>query len=139
LQQEMLKESTSLDIFPVPEINPIEMSTDSLAYLGDAVFNLYVKLHVLKNLKVRDLHRISNKYVSREGQSKILNGIRELLTEEESHIVRRGINSKGARKHGNDRLYMESTGFEALIGYLYLTDKERLSVLLKEGVKWVEV
>lgn len=139
MQQEMLKESTSLDIFPVPEINPIEMSTDSLAYLGDAVFNLYVKLHVLKNLKVRDLHRISNKYVSREGQSKILNGIRELLTEEESHIVRRGINSKGARKHGNDRLYMESTGFEALIGYLYLTDKERLSVLLKEGVKWVEV
>ncbi|WP_448375787.1 Mini-ribonuclease 3 [Fervidobacterium sp.] len=115
------------------------MSTDSLAYLGDAVFNLYVKLYVLKDLKVKELHKLSNKYVSREGQSKILNGIRELLTEEESAIVRRGINSKGARKHGNDRLYMESTGFEALIGYLYLTNKDRLLVLLKEGVKWVEV
>jgi ribonuclease-3 family protein len=127
-----------LDIFPVPQVNPIEMSTDSLAYLGDAVFNLYVKLHVLKDLKVRDLHRMSNKYVSREGQSKILNSIKDLLTEEESDIVRRGINSKGARKHGNDRLYMESTGFEALIGYLYLTNRKRLSFLLKEGIKWVE-
>jgi len=138
LQQEMLKESMLLDIFPVPQVNPIEMSTDSLAYLGDAVFNLYVKLHVLKDLKVRDLHRMSNKYVSREGQSKILNSIKDLLTEEESDIVRRGINSKGARKHGNDRLYMESTGFEALIGYLYLTNRKRLSFLLKEGIKWVE-
>lgn len=138
MQQEMLKESMLLDIFPVPQVNPIEMSTDSLAYLGDAVFNLYVKLHVLKDLKVRDLHRMSNKYVSREGQSKILNSIKDLLTEEESDIVRRGINSKGARKHGNDRLYMESTGFEALIGYLYLTNRKRLSFLLKEGIKWVE-
>ena len=135
----MLKESMLLDIFPVPQVNPIEMSTDSLAYLGDAVFNLYVKLHVLKDLKARDLHRMSNKYVSREGQSKILNSIKDLLTEEESDIVRRGINSKGARKHGNDRLYMESTGFEALIGYLYLTNRKRLSFLLKEGFKWVEV
>jgi len=133
LQQEMLKESMLLDIFPVPQVNPIEMSIDSLAYLGDAVFNLYVKLHVLKDLKVRDLHKMSNKYVSREGQSKILNSIKDLLTEEESDIVRRGINSKGARKHGNDRLYMESTGFEALIGYLYLTNRKRLSFLLKES------
>ena len=133
MQQEMLKESMLLDIFPVPQVNPIEMSIDSLAYLGDAVFNLYVKLHVLKDLKVRDLHKMSNKYVSREGQSKILNSIKDLLTEEESDIVRRGINSKGARKHGNDRLYMESTGFEALIGYLYLTNRKRLSFLLKES------
>lgn len=55
-------------------------------------------------------------------------------------MVRRGINSKGARKHGNDRQYMESTGLETLIGYLYLIDKERLSFLLKEGMAaWKEV
>lgn len=122
-----------LRLFPDPNVIPDEMSIDSLAYLGDAVFNLYAKLHILADVKVTDLHRRSNKYVSREGQSKLLKSVLHLLNEKEKRIVQRGINSKGARKHGNDRLYMESTGFEALIGYLYLTNKKRLSELLKFG------
>ncbi|MCX7654637.1 MAG: ribonuclease III [Fervidobacterium sp.] len=139
MQQEMLKESKSLEIFPEPSVNPNEMSTDSLAYIGDAVFNLYAKLHILTDTKVTELHKMANKYVSREGQSKILKTILPLLNEKEQGIVRRGINSKGAKKHGNDLRYKESTGFEALVGYLYLVDKVRLSYLLKEGLKWDEV
>jgi ribonuclease-3 family protein len=126
-------------IFTNPAVNPDEMSIDALAYLGDAVFNLYAKLYILADLKVTDLHHRASKYVSRQGQSKILNAIMPLLDEKERNIVRRGINSKGAKKHGNDRFYKESTGFEALVGYLYLVDKEKLSYLLKEGMKWAEV
>ncbi|MEN3042446.1 MAG: ribonuclease III domain-containing protein [Fervidobacterium sp.] len=139
MQQEMLKESKLLEIFPEPSVNPDEMSTDSLAYIGDAIFNLYAKLHILTDTKVTELHKMANKYVSREGQSKILKTILPLLNEKEQGIVRRGINSKGAKKHGNDLRYKESTGFEALVGYLYLVDKARLSYLLKEGLKWDEV
>ncbi len=153
LLQEMLNESKQhnihdencsnnieidLRLFPEPNVNPDEMSIDSLAYLGDAVFNLYAKLHILADVKVTDLHRRSNKYVSRQGQSKLLKSISHLLDEKEKNVVQRGINSKGARKHGNDRLYMESTGFEALIGYLYLTNKKRLSEILKFGFESFE-
>lgn len=139
MQQGTLNELKLHELFPEPNVNPEEMSTDSLAYIGDAVFNLYAKLHILIDTKVTELHKRANRYVSREGQSKILKGIIPLLNEKERQIVRRGINSKGAKKHGNDLLYKESTGFEALVGYLYLVDKERLSYLLKEGFKWVEV
>lgn len=139
MQQEMLKEQKFFEIFPEPSVNPDEMSTDSLAYIGDAVFNLYAKLLVAIDARVTELHKRANKYVSREGQSRILKNIMPLLNEKEQIIVRRGINSKGAKKHGNDLLYKESTGFETLIGYLYLSDKARLSYLLKEVFKWGEV
>ena len=129
-----------VSIFPVPNVNPEEMSNDTLAYLGDAVFNLYAKLYVLADAKVQKVHSVATMLVSRQGQSKILSNILNLLDEKEKEVVRRGINSKGARKHGNDRQYMESTGLETLIGYLYLIDKERLSFLLKEGMAaWKEV
>ncbi|MGQ9855554.1 MAG: Mini-ribonuclease 3 [Fervidobacterium sp.] len=141
MQQETSREfeRSFLDFLPKPDVNPIEISTDALAYLGDAIFNLFIKIYTLKDWKVRELHKLSSKYVSREGQSRFLKTILPMLTEEELNIVRRGMNSKGARKHGNDRLYMESTGFEALIGYLYLVNQERLAFLLKEGIRWVEV
>lgn len=131
--------SPTFDLFPVPKVNADELSTDTLAYLGDAVFNLYAKLFVLQDVKVTQLHKMANKYVSREGQSKALHSIYQLLTEKELSIIRRGINSKGAKKHGNDLMYKESTGFEALVGFLYITDRKRLAFLLKEGLKWEEV
>ncbi|WP_448378808.1 Mini-ribonuclease 3 [Fervidobacterium sp.] len=145
MPQEMSKEEKNqvqpeaFDVFPEPSVNAEELSSDALAYLGDAVYNLYIKLYVLKDTKARELHRLSNTYVSREGQSKALDKILPILTEKEKDIVRRGMNSKSARKHGNDRLYIKSTGFEALVGYLYLTDKRRLAFLLKEGIRWEEV
>lgn len=130
----------NVSIFPIPDVNPEEMSNDTLAYLGDAVFNLYAKLYVLADTKVQKMHSVATILVSRQGQSKILSKIFDLLNEKEREVVRRGINSKGARKHGNDKQYMESTGLETLIGYLYLVDKERLSSLLKEGMTaWKEV
>lgn len=150
MQQEISKKSKSpstiesaintfYDLFPKPNVNPEELSTDALAYLGDAVFNLYAKIHTLSDIKVTQLHKMANKYISREGQSKILKALYPLLTEKEALIVRRGINSKGAKKHGNDLMYKESTGFEALVGFLFLSDRIRLTYLLKEGLKQEEM
>lgn len=68
-----------VSIFPVPNVNPEEMSNDTLAYLGDAVFNLYAKLYVLADTKVQKVHSVATMLVSRQGQSKILSNILNLL------------------------------------------------------------
>lgn len=123
------------NLFPETSVNPEEVSIDVLAYVGDAVFNLYAKLFLLKDTKVERLHRGASRLVSRDGQSKLLSLIEPFLNEKERSVVRRGMNSKGARRHGGDLQYIQSTGFEALVGYLYLTDHRRLKELLEIALK----
>jgi len=118
------------------DIDIREIPTDSLAYIGDAVFNLYIKLYYFKKTSAYSLHKKSQNFINRKYQAEILNLLLPLLNEEESSYVKRGINSKGAGKYGNDPSYRKSTGFEVLIGYLYLTNQERLYELLKEVIKW---
>jgi len=120
-----------------PNLNVNELSTDSLAYLGDAVFNLFVKVLYFKNTSVKNLHKDSQLLVNRKFQSTLLDKVLPLLNEEEKAFVKRGINSKGAGRYGNDPAYRKSTGFEVLVGYLYLTNQERLYNLLMEVLKWV--
>ncbi|MBT1247898.1 MULTISPECIES: ribonuclease III domain-containing protein [unclassified Thermosipho (in: thermotogales)] len=123
-----------MDIFSriKPNLNTNELSTDVLAYIGDAVFNLYVKLHYFKKTSVKKLHKNTQSIVNRNYQSLLLDKILPHLSEEEISYVKRGINSKGAGKYGNDPAYRKSTGFEVLIGFLYLKDEERLYKLLSE-------
>ena len=106
------------------------------AYVGDAVYELYVRTHLINtsNAKPHKLHMESIKYVKAEAQAKILDKINEFLTEEEKEIVRRGRNTENhhVAKNANVADYAYSTGFEALIGYLYLTSQdERLEEILK--------
>lgn len=115
-----------------PKVNVNELSTDSLAYIGDAVYDLFVKLLYFKNTKVKKLHKDTQDLVNRNYQAQLLDKLLPLLNEDELDYVRRGINSKGAGKYGNDPAYRKSTGFEVLVGYLYLTNQERLYLLLKE-------
>lgn len=122
------------DLFPEPNVRAEELSADALAFVGDAVFNLYVKLLVLTDTKAAKLHSRASELVSRKTQSQILNGMVNLLNQHELTIVKRGINSKSARKHGNDAEYIASTGFEALVGYLFLVDKRRLAELLSSSL-----
>lgn len=112
-----------------------EIPTDSLAYIGDAVFNLYVKLYYFKKSSAYSLHKNSQNFINRKFQAQILDSLLQFLNEEELSYVKRGINSKGAGKYGNDPNYRKSTGFEVLVGYLYLTNQERLFKLLKEVIK----
>lgn len=111
-----------------------------LAYLGDAVFELYVREHLINIgiAKVKDLQRESIKYVSAVSQVDILNKLIEdgILKDEEIEIVKRGRNAHSHQSKSTDIVtYKKATGFEALIGYLYLNDRKRLEQLLKEALK----
>ena len=105
------------------------------AYVGDSVYELFVrtKLTNKSNAKPHKLHIESIKYVKAKAQADILKRIQDKLTEEEKDIVRRGRNTENhhVAKNANIADYSQSTGFEALIGYLYLTKQdERLEEIL---------
>ena len=98
------------------------------AYVGDSVYELFVrtKLTNKSNAKPQKLHIESIKYVKAKAQADILKRIQDNLTEEEKDIVRRGRNTENhhVAKNANIADYSQSTGFEALIGYLYLTKQD---------------
>ncbi len=105
------------------------------AYVGDSVYELFVrtKLTNASNAKPHKLHIESIKYVKAKAQADILKRISDSLTEEEKDIVRRGRNTENhhVAKNSNVADYSQSTAFEALIGYLYLTKQdERLEEIL---------
>lgn len=117
-------------------MNTIEINIISLAYLGDSVYELFIRESLIKKgiAKVEDLMKESIKYVSAKNQSKILKKLidNNILTEQEKDIVNRGRNYKRSSHPKNTDIitYKMSTGFEALIGHLYLENKERLQEIL---------
>ena len=111
------------------------MSPLTWAYIGDAVYELYVRNKLINesNLKPHKLHIEAIKYVKAKSQAEKLNEIYDKLTDAEKDIVRRGRNTQNHHlpKNANVQEYMYSTAFEALIGYLYLTKQhERLKNIL---------
>ena len=105
------------------------------AYIGDSVYELYIRTKLVNETKQKPhaLHMASIKYVKAKAQAEILREIEKELTEEEKDIVRRGRNAENHHlpKNANIQEYMYATAFEALIGYLYLTEQtERLKELL---------
>ena len=114
------------------EKNEIEvnmMSPLTWAYVGDAVYELYIRTHLVNktNLKPHKLHIEAIKYVKAQSQAQALKQIEVNLTEKEKEIVRRGRNTENhhVAKNASVQDYMYSTAFEALIGYLYLTNQEK--------------
>jgi len=99
-----------------------EIPVDVLAYVGDAVYNLHcVVLSIGDGRKdVSKANRVASQWKSAKGQDQFLYSLLDCLTDEERAVVKRGRNSKGAKKRGNDQSYRNSTGFETLIGYLFL-------------------
>lgn len=104
----------------VKQMNPVV-----LAFVGDAAYTLFVRqrLALSAGCKTGELNRRASEVVSAHGQSGALERILPLLTEEEEEIFRRGRNAKKPTKSKNATVgeYVRSTGFEALVGYLYLT------------------
>lgn len=115
------------------EASPRQMPALMLAYIGDAVFSLYVRTRLLafEQQHVRIIHTYGAKMVSAKYQAMALKHIEPLLSEEEANIVRRGRNTKSTpTKNASMGEYRYSTGFEALFGYLFLDGNlERLSEL----------
>lgn len=103
------------------------MSPLTWAYIGDCVYELYIRSELVNKTKLKPhkLHIASIQYVKAEKQAEILHNIYDDLTDEEKEIVRRGRNTENHHlpKNCNVQDYMYSTAFEALIGYLYLTGK----------------
>lgn len=116
------------------EIN--QMSPLTWAYVGDAVYELYVRSYLIDttNLKPNNLHKEAIKYVKAQAQAEILKNLQESLTEQEQEIVRRARNTQNHHlpKNADVQEYMYSTALEGLIGYLYLTNQTaRLDELFK--------
>ena len=112
----------------------------TLAYIGDAVYDLIIRTVVVgrANRPVNELHRIVVKYVSANAQSRIVTALMENFTEEEQSVYRRGKNSKPhtTAKNASVEDYLKATGFEAVIGYLYLTDRmDRVLELVRKGLE----
>ena len=111
------------------------MSPLTWAYVGDCVYELYVRTKLVDNtnMKPHALHVEAIKYVKAQAQAQILNKIHDNLTDEEKDIVRRGRNAGNHHlpKNANVQDYMYSTAYEALIAYLYLTNQiKRLKEIL---------
>lgn len=120
-------------------MNNKDINVLALAYLGDSVYEIYIRNFLInKGLeKVKLLQEEAVKYVSAKSQAAFLTKMIEnnFLTEEELSIVYRARNHKGSRhpKHTDIITYKYSTGFEALIGYLYLENKnDRIKEIMKE-------
>ena len=117
-----------------------QLSPLTWAYVGDCVFELYIRTYLVDNtnLKPHKLHIESIKYVKASAQSEMLKNIYEELTEEEKDIVRRGRNAENHHlpKNSNVQEYMYSTAFEALIGYLYLCNNiKRVKEIIELSLK----
>lgn len=110
-----------------------------LAYIGDAVFSLYVREYFLLHSEKtnRDLNKIVNSIVCAKNQAKLLEEIVDDLTDDEKDIVFRARNAHINNKAKNSTLaeYSQATQYEALLGYLYLTKNKKLDKILQKSVE----
>ena len=117
-------------------LNPLQ-----LAIIGDGAYELFIRDYIISNnteLSAHKIHREAINYVKAKSQSDIMHEIEDLLTEEESYIYKRGRNAKSATvpKNADVRDYRMATGFEALVGYLYLiNDIERLEFVFNKSIE----
>ena len=120
------------------------MNTTTLAYMGDAVYELQIRELLIGRNKgdVGKVHKRAIAYVSSDGQSKALKSMmKDFLTEEERKLVKRARNKRATSRPRNadPRRYKLATGFEAPIGALYLVgDKDRLEKVIHEAVRIIE-
>ncbi len=117
------------------KVSPKQYSPLTLAYIGDAVYELYVRSYLLKdaNFPVNRLHKEAIHLVNAKAQSDLFQKIKDMLTEDEMQIYKRGRNTNSHPPKNADMVdYKSATGVEALIGYLYLSDKsDRIAELLR--------
>ena len=129
----MFKLGDKIDKRQADNINPIV-----LAFVGDAVYSLFIreKLVFTSDFKTGELNKLATDKVNAVAQAEFVNKIMQLLTEEEILVFKRARNAKKPTKSKSASVaeYNASTGFEALLGYLYVTGNyDRLNFLLNEG------
>jgi ribonuclease-3 family protein len=125
--------SVNLNLQALPQSQPQQLSPAALAYIGDAVYELYIRTYyLLPPKRVQLYHQLVVAQVRAESQAHHLQTLQTYLTPTESEIVRRGRNAAKRPKRADPEVYQQATGLEALFGYLYLSDRERLIQLLQQ-------
>ncbi len=127
------------ELFALEERDIRSYSPLTLAYIGDGIYELVIRTLLVKqgNCPVNQLHKRASNLVKASAQSAMIAVLEPLLTEEEKGVYRRGRNahSPTMAKHATMADYRRATGFEALMGYLYLKeDFERMTELVKTGL-----
>lgn len=134
-----IKEQFGLSSVDIRTYSPL-----TLAYIGDAIFDLVIRSIVVGkgNNKANELHKKTSQIVKAQTQAKMIEVLEGELTEEEADIYRRGRNAKSPTMAKNASMaeYRKATGFEALMGYLYLKDDfERIIVLSKRALELLDI
>lgn len=128
--------------FDCREIDIRTYSPLTLAYIGDAIYDLVIRTIVVErgNTSANNLHKKTVRYVNAVTQAQMIEALREELSEEERTIYKRGRNAKSYTTAKNASVidYRKATGFEALCGYLYLTGRqERMLTLIRTAIERV--
>jgi ribonuclease-3 family protein len=115
----------------------------TLAYIGDAYYELKIRDYLLSKglTNVNQLHKYAIKFTKGEAQANIISYFieEELLSEEEMNLYKRGRNQSGpGRKNIDAKVYHQATGFESLIGGLYLHDLKRCDELIDKAMIYIE-
>ena len=126
--------------FGIAEVDIRTYSPLTLAYIGDGIYDLVIRSVVVGkgNTRAGELHKRTSQIVKAHTQAEMMEVLLPLLTEEEADIYRRGRNAKSPTMAKNATMsdYRKATGFEALMGYLYLTDQmKRMIDLIKIGME----
>ena len=125
------------EVFQMKEVDVHSYSPLTLAYIGDSIYDLIIKSLVINqgNRQVNKLHKETSMYVQASTQSLMMRAMQEELTEEEHAVYKRGRNAKSVSPAKNQSItdYRRATGFEALLGYLYLKKE------WKRMLDWVKI
>lgn len=132
---EILSEQFGLEMRDWSQYSPL-----ALAYLGDAVYDMVIRTILVKkaNAQAAKLHQKASALVKAGTQAEMIRALQAYLTEEEQGVYRRGRNAKphNTAKNASRREYLEATGFEALMGYLYLKEEySRMIELIHLGLE----
>ncbi len=132
---EMIKESMELKDVDITNYSPL-----TLAYIGDGIYEIIIRTIIVDeaNRQVSKIHNAASKLVKAQTQAELVFLLMDDLTEEEQGIYKRGRNAKAITRAKNASMtdYRTATGFETLMGWLYLTGQsQRMMFLIREGLK----
>lgn len=130
--------------FEIADVDVRTYSPLTLAYIGDGIYDLIIRSLVVAkgNTRAGELHKRTSQLVKAKTQAELIEVLLPFLTEEEADIYRRGRNAKSPTMAKNATMsdYRKATGFEALMGYLYLKDEfERIVELVKAGIEQMDL
>lgn len=133
----IIKESMELKDIDIVSYSPL-----TLAYIGDGIYEIVIRTIIVDkaNRQVNKIHKAASDLVKAHTQAELVFAIMDMLTEEETVIYKRGRNAKAVTRAKNASMsdYRTATGFEALIGWLYLTEQsERMFELIKTGLNLI--